>query len=46
VPRRGHAGCDDLYQLSDPMPGYEQYGMTCGGLVQVLDVLSRTDLCD
>jgi hypothetical protein len=32
--------------MSDPLPGYEQYGTTCGGRVQVLAVLFCTDPCD
>jgi hypothetical protein len=36
--------CDDLYQESDPMSRYEQYGMTCGGRVKPFDVDNCTDL--
>jgi hypothetical protein len=36
--------CDDLYDLSDPMSRYEQYGMTCGGRVKALDIDFCTDL--
>jgi hypothetical protein len=38
--------CDDLYQLSDPMSGYEQYGLTCGGRVKPLEVAFCTELED
>ncbi|MGY1601118.1 hypothetical protein [Geodermatophilus sp. SYSU D00815] len=40
------AACDDLYQLSPPMSGYERYGMTCGGRVEPLAVARCTDLED
>jgi hypothetical protein len=36
--------CDDLYDLSDPMSRYEQYGMTCGGRVKPSDIDLCTDL--
>jgi hypothetical protein len=36
--------CDDLYDLSDPMSRYEQYGMTCGGRVKPFDISYCTDL--
>jgi hypothetical protein len=36
--------CDDLYDLSDPMSRYEQYGMTCAGRVKPFDVEYCTDL--
>jgi hypothetical protein len=36
--------CDDLYDLSDPMSRYEQYGMTCGGRVKPFDVGYCIDL--
>jgi hypothetical protein len=36
--------CDDLYDNSDPMSRYEQYGMTCGGRVKPFDVDYCTDL--
>ncbi|MDQ1660062.1 MAG: hypothetical protein QOJ68_42 [Blastococcus sp.] len=36
--------CDDLYDQSDPMSRYEQYGMTCGGRVKPFDVEYCTDL--
>lgn len=38
------SACDDLYQLSEPMSGYEQYGLTCGGRVKPLEVDACTDL--
>lgn len=36
--------CDDLYDRSDPMSRYEEYGMTCGGRVKPFDVEYCTDL--
>jgi hypothetical protein len=36
--------CDDLYDMSDPMSRYEQYGMTCGGRVKSFEVDYCTDL--
>lgn len=36
--------CDDLFEQSDPMSRYEQYGMTCGGRVKPYDVDYCTDL--
>lgn len=36
--------CDDLFDQSDPMSRYEQYGMTCGGRVKPFDVDYCTDL--
>jgi hypothetical protein len=36
--------CDDLYDESEPMSRYEQYGMTCGGRVKPFDVRYCTDL--
>jgi hypothetical protein len=38
------SACDDLYSLSPPMSDYEQYGMTCGGRVGAMDVVSCEDL--
>lgn len=36
--------CDDLFEQSEPMSRYEQYGMTCGGRVKPFDVDYCTDL--
>jgi hypothetical protein len=36
--------CDDLFDQSDPMSRYEQYGMTCAGRVKPFDVEYCTDL--
>ena len=36
--------CDDLYDLSEVMSDYEQYGMTCGGRVKPFDVTYCTEL--
>jgi hypothetical protein len=36
--------CDDLAALSDVMTRYEQYGMTCGGRIKAIEVLTCTQL--
>jgi hypothetical protein len=36
--------CDDLFDQSDPMSRYEEYGMTCGGRVKSFHVDYCTDL--
>jgi hypothetical protein len=35
--------CDDLYWLSSPMTGYEQYAVTCGGRVREYSLMYCSD---